>query len=241
MHKKPAGLPLSHTVFAALLGLCLSVTATVATAADSLAANPVPTGQAVPSAKPTCGASASVIGRSEATAAARTESASGARAEPAWHTWHQGLASWYGKAFQNLRTASGERFDMNELTAAHPSLPFGTRIKVRNPDNGRTVVVRVNDRGPFTGNRSIDLSRAAASALGLLQRGAGQVEMLLLNAGSALPSLPRPNLALPSVALPNLSLPTLSLPGVSSPPTPGAQGLVGPSGPLASVNDCVDR
>lgn len=107
-----------------------------------------------------------------------------------WQKWQRGMASWYGQAFHDLRTASGERFDMNGLTAAHPTLPFGTHLKVRNPANGRAVVVRVNDRGPFTGGRSLDLSRAAASALGLVQRGAGQVEMFLLQAGSALPGIP---------------------------------------------------
>ena len=110
--------------------------------------------------------------------------------EQIWQKWQRGIASWYGQAFHNLRTASGERFDMNELTAAHPTLPFGTQLKVRNPANGRAVVVRVNDRGPFTGGRSLDLSRAAASALGLVQRGAGQVEMFLLQASSTLPGIP---------------------------------------------------
>lgn len=111
-------------------------------------------------------------------------------AGPVWEKWQRGVASWYGQAFQNVRTASGEPFDMNGLTAAHPTLPFGTQLKVRNPANGRAVVVRVNDRGPFTGGRSLDLSRAAASALGLVQRGAGQVEIFLLQAGSALPGVP---------------------------------------------------
>jgi rare lipoprotein A len=99
--------------------------------------------------------------------------------EPLWARWQRGLASWYGSAFHDRRTASGERFDMNDLTAAHRTLPFGTEVKVRNPNNNRSVVVRINDRGPFTGNRSIDLSRAAASALGILGRGTAQVELLL--------------------------------------------------------------
>lgn len=90
----------------------------------------------------------------------------------------RGLASWYGEKFQGRRTASGERFDMNALTAAHPSLPFGTRLTVRNPDNGREVMVRVNDRGPFAGDRIIDLSRAAAQTLGLLEAGVGTVVLL---------------------------------------------------------------
>jgi rare lipoprotein A len=90
----------------------------------------------------------------------------------------RGLASWYGEKFHGRRTASGERFDMNELTAAHPSLPFGTRLRVRNPRNGREVEVRINDRGPFTGGRIIDLSRAAAEAIGLIQAGVAPVVLL---------------------------------------------------------------
>lgn len=80
----------------------------------------------------------------------------------------EGIASWYGLTFHGRRTASGERFDMNAMTAAHPSLPFGTRVLVQNPSNGRSVVVRVNDRGPYVPGRIIDLSHAAARALGLL-------------------------------------------------------------------------
>ncbi len=90
----------------------------------------------------------------------------------------RGRASWYGSGFHGRRTASGERFDMNALTAAHPSLPFGTRLTVRNPANGREVAVRVNDRGPHTGGRIIDLSRAAAQAIGLLEAGVGTVVLL---------------------------------------------------------------
>jgi len=90
----------------------------------------------------------------------------------------RGLASWYGHKFHGRRTASGERFDMNAFTAAHPSLPFGTQLTVRNPANGREVAVRVNDRGPHTGSRIIDLSRAAARAIGLLEAGVGTVVLL---------------------------------------------------------------
>lgn len=104
---------------------------------------------------------------------------SAAQNEPLWSRWQRGVASWYGGTFHDRRTASGERFNMHELTAAHRTLPFGTEVKVRNPNNNRTVVVRINDRGPFTGNRSIDLSRAAANALGILNRGTAQVELLL--------------------------------------------------------------
>ena len=80
----------------------------------------------------------------------------------------QGIASWYGIGFHGRRTASGERFDMHALTAAHPTLPFGTRVLVENLGNGRSVVVRINDRGPHIAGRIIDLSHAAARAIGLL-------------------------------------------------------------------------
>jgi rare lipoprotein A len=83
----------------------------------------------------------------------------------------RGKASWYGPGFHGRRTASGERFDMNDLTAAHRTLPLGTRVRVRNIQNGLEVVVRINDRGPRFRSRIIDLSKAAAAALDLLQAG----------------------------------------------------------------------
>jgi rare lipoprotein A (RlpA)-like double-psi beta-barrel protein len=89
----------------------------------------------------------------------------------------RGIASWYGPEFQGRRTASGERFDMYAMTAAHRTLPLSTEVEVRNPRNGKTVVVRVNDRGPFRGNRIIDLSYSAARALGLVHSGVGVVEI----------------------------------------------------------------
>ncbi|HEY9096724.1 MAG TPA: septal ring lytic transglycosylase RlpA family protein [Hydrogenophaga sp.] len=90
----------------------------------------------------------------------------------------EGLASFYGRKFHGRRTASGERFDMGELTAAHRSLPFGTKVRVRNLRNGKEVVVRINDRGPFKKGRVIDVSRAAAEALGMVGRGLARVELL---------------------------------------------------------------
>lgn len=80
----------------------------------------------------------------------------------------EGLAVWYGPGFHGRRTASGEVYDMHALTAAHPSLPFGTRVRVTNLRNGKSVVVRINDRGPFGGRYIIDLSYAAARAIGAL-------------------------------------------------------------------------
>ena len=91
-----------------------------------------------------------------------------------------GVASFYGRKFHGRRTASGERFDMNAMTAAHRTLPFGTRVKVTNPRNGKSVTVRINDRGPFSKGRTIDLSRAAAEQLGMVNRGHGEVVLELL-------------------------------------------------------------
>jgi rare lipoprotein A len=90
----------------------------------------------------------------------------------------KGRASWYGKKFHGRRTASGERYDRNAFTAAHRTLPFGTRVRVRSVITGKEVVVRINDRGPFKRSRVIDLSQAAFNALGLQGRGVIQVELL---------------------------------------------------------------
>jgi len=78
-----------------------------------------------------------------------------------------GRASWYGPGFHGRRTASGETFNTNALTAAHRTLPFGTRVRVVNKRTGKSVVVRINDRGPYAHGRVIDLSRASAEAIGL--------------------------------------------------------------------------
>ncbi len=91
-----------------------------------------------------------------------------------------GLASWYGDRFHGRPTATGETFDMNALTAAHKTLPLPGLVEVTNLENGRTVVLRVNDRGPFVDGRIIDLSRGAARELGLLERGVGRVRVRYL-------------------------------------------------------------
>ncbi|OCR25372.1 lipoprotein [Pseudomonas syringae] len=91
-----------------------------------------------------------------------------------------GGASYYGSQHHGNHTASGERFDQNSLTAAHRRLPFGTRVKVTNLDNDKSVVVRINDRGPHTRGRLIDLSRAAAAQLGMLRSGTAQVRVQAL-------------------------------------------------------------
>jgi rare lipoprotein A len=103
-----------------------------------------------------------------------------ASAEPAaaGQRVQNGQASWYGPGFHGRRTASGETFDTNALTAAHRSLPFGTRVRVVNKKTGRSVVVRINDRGPYAHGRVIDLSRASAQAIGIT--GVTAVEVMQL-------------------------------------------------------------
>ena len=91
-----------------------------------------------------------------------------------------GIASYYGKEFHGRTTASGEPFDMNALTAAHRTLPFGTVVRVTNDRNKRSVTVRINDRGPFIAGRIIDLSYAAARSIGLLSIGPVSVEIITL-------------------------------------------------------------
>lgn len=88
-----------------------------------------------------------------------------------------GVASYYGKRFHGRLTANGERFNMNAMTAAHKTLPFGTQVRVTNEANGKSVIVRVNDRGPFVRGRTIDLSRAAARELGIISRGHAPVSL----------------------------------------------------------------
>ena len=95
-------------------------------------------------------------------------------------SWSQrGIASWYGKKFHGRLTANGEVFDMNRISAAHRSLPFGTLVRVENLDNGRRLRVRINDRGPFVKGRIIDLSRAAARELGMLEAGVARVRLTI--------------------------------------------------------------
>lgn len=92
-----------------------------------------------------------------------------------------GIASWYGKQFHGKPTANGETYNMNSLTAAHKTLPLPTNVKVTNLQNGRSIIVRVNDRGPFVGDRLIDLSRRAAQILGFTNQGTTKVRIQALN------------------------------------------------------------
>ena len=92
-------------------------------------------------------------------------------------SFQQGSASWYGDKFHNRLTANGERYNMNAMTAAHKTLPFGTLVRVESPSTGKSVVVRINDRGPYAKGRIIDLSRAAATQLGVKDMGVYRVKL----------------------------------------------------------------
>lgn len=91
------------------------------------------------------------------------------------------IASWYGKKFNGRPTASGEKYNMHAMTCAHRTFRFGTKLRVTNPDNNRSVVVTVNDRGPFIKGRTLDLSYGAAKKIGLIKKGVGRVKMEYLS------------------------------------------------------------
>src|SRR5437016_8094520 len=119
-----------------------------------------------------------------------------------------GVASWYGPGFHGNRTANGEIYDQYELTAAHPSLPLGTRVMVTNLESGRAVQVRVNDRGPFVDGRAIDLSYAAARTIDLVGPGTGRVRIEVLRNAPAPPVPPPP--ATSTAPAPAHAMPTSS-------------------------------
>jgi rare lipoprotein A len=104
-------------------------------------------------------------------------------AKPKRHSLLKGLASWYGGVFHGRKTASGETFDENALTACHNTLPFGSLVRVVNKRNGRSVVVRITDRGDLKEGRIIDLSRAAADKLAMTEAGLAPVELDVLSRG----------------------------------------------------------
>jgi rare lipoprotein A len=156
----------------------------------------------------------------------------------------RGEASWYGAKFNGRRTASGERFNMRLLTAAHPTLPFGTLVRVTNVENGRQVVVRINDRGPFKRRRVIDVSYAAARELELLGTGTARVELALMG------EEPRPEPVQPLIPagvvvadLADLPAgPPAGLPG-NPPDGPAAESPSGlaPGSPAAPASDSTAR
>jgi rare lipoprotein A len=101
--------------------------------------------------------------------------------------WERGVASWYGPGFHKVRTSTGESYDMYAMTAAHKTLPLPAYARVTNLQNGRSVVVRVNDRGPFVGNRIIDLSYTAAAKLDMLRNGTAMVEVRTIDPAAPAP------------------------------------------------------
>jgi len=123
----------------------------------------------------------------------------------------RGVASWYGPGFHKVRTSTGESYDMYAMTAAHKTLPLPAYVRVTNLQNGRSIVVRVNDRGPFVGNRIIDLSYTAASKLDMLRNGTAMVEVRSLEPVSAntplLAQVAAPPTAVPYAATPNAGAP----------------------------------
>jgi len=128
----------------------------------------------------------------------------------------RGLASWYGPGFHSERTSSGEPYDMYAMTAAHKTLPIPAYVRVTNLENGRSVVVRVNDRGPFVGDRIIDLSYTAAHKLDMTRKGTALVEIRVIEPGDDSPP--------PSVPLP---MATATAANAPVPPVPAA--IAGPS------------
>ncbi|MCB2087800.1 MAG: septal ring lytic transglycosylase RlpA family protein [Sphingomonadaceae bacterium] len=103
-----------------------------------------------------------------------------AEPEPAMRGLGSGIASYYGKRFAGRKTANGERFDPGQMTAAHKTLPFGSKVRVTHEATGKSVIVRINDRGPYVRGRMIDLSRAAAEQIGIVRAGHGRVTLELI-------------------------------------------------------------
>jgi rare lipoprotein A len=138
--------------------------------------------------------------------------------------WERGVASWYGPGFHKVRTSTGEPYDMYGMTAAHKTLPLPAYVRVTNLQNGRSVVVRVNDRGPFVGNRIIDLSYTAAAKLDMLRNGTAMVDVRTID-----PSTPPPVITASTPALPGAVAPGVAAPSVAAPATPSAASTAGAS------------
>ncbi|MDQ6619991.1 MAG: septal ring lytic transglycosylase RlpA family protein [Pseudomonadota bacterium] len=143
----------------------------------------------------------------------------------------RGVASWYGRKFHGQKTANGETYDMFAMTAAHPTLPLPSFARVTNPANGKSVIVRVNDRGPFLNDRLIDLSYAAAHRLGIAQRGSGEVEVEALLLDESFASTARP---LPAVAA-STSTSSVTLAAAGTAPGPSLPAAIEPARVADSV------
>src|ERR1019366_1818238 len=140
-----------------------------------------------------------------------------------------GVASWYGPGFHEIRTSTHEPYDMYGMTAAHKTLPLPAYVRVTNLQNGRSVVVRVNDRGPFVGNRIIDLSYTAAAKLDMLRNGTAMVEVRSIDSPTALPIITASNdspvtvaAVAPAAAAPGAAVSSAAEPSNSGTATPAA-------------------
>lgn len=157
-----------------------------------------------------------------------------------------GLASWYGDQFNGRPTATGERFDMHALTAAHKTLPLPALVEVTNLANGRRVVLRVNDRGPFVDDRILDLSRGAAEALDMLNRGVGEVRVRYIGRAPRLGGgtvLRTAEAAPPPVAttVPTISDPTFWIQAAAYPDPGQARAAAGRLGRTAQVQAATNQ
>ncbi len=129
----------------------------------------------------------------------------------------RGVASWYGPGFHNVRTSIGEPYDMYGMTAAHKTLPLPAYVRVTNLQNGRSVVVRVNDRGPFVGNRIIDLSYSAAAKLDMLRNGTAMVEVRTIDPSAPPPVITASATPAPATAPPAATALTIVAPAAAAP------------------------
>ena len=148
----------------------------------------------------------------------------------------RGIASWYGRKFHGEKTSNGETYDMYAMTAAHPTLPLPSYARVTNVVTGKSVVVRVNDRGPFLHDRVIDLSYAAATKLGIAQKGSGEVEVeaiIPFETATLAAAVPLPSVASAPVALPPTGTPPTEAP-VAMPVASADGGFVVQLGAFAS-------
>ncbi len=132
-----------------------------------------------------------------------------------------GIASWYGPTFYGHNTANGERFDANALSAAHRTLPMPVNVRVTNLDNGKSLVVRVNDRGPFTKGRIIDLSERAATLLGYKAQGTARVRVTYVSRADLSGSTPQPSPTPPEIASAVPAVPTSPIASNALDPVPG--------------------
>jgi rare lipoprotein A len=141
--------------------------------------------------------------------------------------WERGVASWYGPGFHKARTSTGEPYNMYGMTAAHKTLPLPAYVRVTNLQNGRSVVVRVNDRGPFVGNRIIDLSYSAAAKLDMLRNGTAMVDVRTID-----PSAPPPVI---TASVPPAAAASTTVSAAAAGPASAAPGAAAPAGSGAAA------